>query len=316
MVKFAGYLLLGLPLLAAAAESDWDLLQKAAQAGRYQALSGSYTHNVDDELETFRLYRAHENGSVRERRESLDGMPRELVRTDNELTCYAPDAKALSLAKLNAIKLFPAILPEKSKDLKAAYTLTRGKLDRVAKRDCQWLHLTPKEAQLRYSLKVCVESASALPLKTVTHDAKGAVIEQFAFNELSLGAPKDASLLRPRFKHSLALGAAVTPAQDAEVPGMDVRGIPAGFRLLRYASRQLPGHEHPVSHFVYSDGLAKLSLFIEPGKNEGSAHAAVIGPGGLGVASRQLGDQVLTVVGDLPEQGLESVVNTIRIIKK
>lgn len=315
MVKFAGYLLLGIPLLAAA-ESDWDLLQKAAQAGRHQALSGSYTHHVDDELETFRLYRAQEGGVVRERRESMDGMPRELVRDDNELTCYAPDTKALSAAKINAIKLFPAILPERSQDLKSAYVLSRGKLDRVARRDCQWLLLTPKEANLRYGLKVCVDPASALPLKTVTHDAKGAVIEQFAFSDLTLGNPKERALLRPRFKYSLALGAAVSAPQEVVPAEFEIRGMPTGFRLLRYATRQLPGHDSPVSHFVYTDGLAKLSLFVEAGKGEVDSHPAVIGPGGLGLASRRLGNQVLTVVGDLPEQGLENVINTVRVIKK
>ena len=316
MHKFAGCLLLGLPLLAAA-ESDWDLLQKAALAGRHQALSGIYTHNVDDELETFRLYRAQDGaGSVRERRESVDGVPRELVRNDNELTCYAPDPKALSVARENAVKLFPAVLPERTQELKAAYTVVRGKLDRVAKRDCQWLLLNPKEAALRYGLKVCIDTASALPLKAVTHDAKGALIEQFAFSDLTLGAPKDASLLRPHFKYSLALGAVSVAQPDVQAPGLDVRGVPAGFRLLRYVSRHLPGHDYPVSHFVYSDGLAKFSLFVEPGRAENMNPAVIGGPGGLGVVSRQVGDQVLTVVGDLPESGLESAIATLRVIKK
>ena len=317
MIKYAGYLLVGMPLLAWA-DADWNLLDKAAQAGRSQILSGSYTHSVDGEIETFRVYRAKTGTMLRERRVSVDGMARELIRVDNELTCYAPDPKALSVAKINATKLFPAILPERPQNLQSTYKLVRGKRDRVAQTDCQWLHLSPKAADMRYSLKVCVEESTALPLKVVTNDARGGVIEQFSFSEVTLAAPKDRQLLLPHYKYSLSLGAALSPKVEVVMPDYEVKGLPAGFRLLRYAHRALPGSERVVSHFVYTDGLAKFSLFIERGVTSGNASGShvVAGPGGIGMVSRQAGDQVLTVVGDLPEAGLESLITAVRVSKK
>lgn len=304
---------LSVPLLAYA-EDDWSLLRRAAQAGQSQLFSGSYSHQLGGELETFRVYRASEDGQVRERRESLDGLPREIVRHGNELTCYAPDSKSLSAAKLSAVKLFPAVLPEAPGELAVAYTLVRGNMDRVVERDCQWLLLKPREANTRYSQRLCIDPATALPLKTVTLGAKGEVIEQFAFTELVLSAERDKSRLKPRYKQSLPLGRTGTTAV-ANAP-LEVKGMPAGFRLLRYMSRPMPGHDEAVQHYVYSDGFAKLSLFVETSDAEVPQHPVVVAPNGIGVASRRVGEQLLTVVGDLPEAGLQSVLKNIRLIQK
>ncbi|MFC3626146.1 MucB/RseB C-terminal domain-containing protein [Vogesella amnigena] len=304
---------MSVPLLAYA-EDDWSLLRRAAQAGQSQLFSGSYSHQLGGELETFRVYRASEDGQVRERRESLDGLPREIVRHGNELTCYAPDSKSLSAAKLSAVKLFPAVLPEAPGELAVAYTLVRGNMDRVVERDCQWLLLKPREANTRYSQRLCIDPATALPLKTVTLGAKGEVIEQFAFTELVLSAERDKSRLKPRYKQSLPLGRTGTTAV-ANAP-LEVKGMPAGFRLLRYMSRPMPGHDEAVQHYVYSDGFAKLSLFVETSDAEVPQHPVVVAPNGIGVASRRVGEQLLTVVGDLPEAGLQSVLKNIRLIQK
>lgn len=315
MRGLALFAVLSFPLVAHA-EDDWSLLRRAAQAGQSHPLSGSYSHQLGGELETFRLYRVNEDGVVRERRESLDGLPREIVRQGNELTCYAPDSKSLSAAKLSAVKLFPAVLPEVPADLAVAYTLTRGSMDRVVERDCQWLLLKPREANSRYSQRLCIDPGTALPLKTVTVGAKGEVIEQFAFTELSLTGERDKSRLKPRYKQALPLGRTGASAGVVANAPLEVKGMPAGFRLLRYMSRPMPGHDEAVQHYVYSDGFAKLSLFVETSDAEVPQHPVVVAPNGIGVASRRVGEQLLTVVGDLPEAGLQSVLKNIRLIQK
>lgn len=313
MRRLAVCVLISLPLVAHA-EDDWSLLRRAAVAGQSLPFSAIYSHQLGGELETFRIYRSSEDGLLRERRESLDGLPREIVRQGSELTCYAPDARSLSAAKLGAVKMFPAVLPDAPADLAVAYNLSRGGMDRVAERDCQWLLLKPREVNSRYSQRLCIDPVTALPLKVVTGGVRGEVIEQFAFTELTLGPEHDRSKLRPRYKQSLSLGTAAV-VQSAQPP-LEVKGIPAGFRLLRYMSRPLPGHEQAVQHYVYSDGFAKLSLFVETSDAEVPAHPVVIAPNGIGVASRRAGEQLLTVVGDMPEAGLQSVLKNIRLVPK
>lgn len=307
----AACVLLALPL-AALADDDWALLEKAAQTAANLPLTATYLHQVGGELETFRVQRMQDGGVVRERRESLDGMPREIVRVGSELTCYAPDAKSLNAAKLSAIKLFPALLPEDTEELAQGYQLTRGGNDRVAQRDCQWLALKPKDGAARYTQRFCIDPQSTLPLKVVTSTAKGEVVEQFAFTELQLGAPKDKNQLKPRYKQSLALGR-VGGVQPGMQPMHDVKGLPAGFRMVRFVNRALPGHDKAVQHYVFSDGFAKVSLFVESASGEGVSQSSATAPNGIGVVSRQSGEQLLTVVGDLPEAGLQAILKGVRL---
>lgn len=306
----AACVLLTLPV-AAMADDDWVMLEKAAQAAANLPLTATYLHQVGGELETFRVLRVQDGGQVRERRESLDGMPREIVRVGNELTCFAPDAKALNAAKLSAIKLFPALLPEDGDELAQGYALSRGGSDRVAQRDCQWLVLKPRDAA-RYTQRFCIDPQTALPLKAVTASSKGEIIEQFAFTELQLGGVKDKAQLKPRYKQSLSLGK-VGAVQQGMQPVHDIKGLPAGFRMVRFVNRAMPGHDKTVQHYVFSDGFAKVSLFVETASGEGVNHPASSAHNGIGVMSRQNGEQLLTVVGDLPEAGLQAILKSVRL---
>jgi len=306
----AACVLLTLPL-AAMADDDWAMLEKAAQAAANLPLTATYLHQVGGELETFRVLRAQDGGVVRERRESLDGMPREIVRVGNELSCFAPDAKALNAAKLSAIKLFPALLPEDGDELAQGYALSRGGSDRVAQRDCQWLVLKPRDAA-RYTQRFCIDPQTALPLKAVTVGSKGDIVEQFAFTELQLGGVKDKAQLKPRYKQSLSLGK-VGAVQQGMQPVHDIKGLPAGFRMVRFVNRAMPGHDKTVQHYVFSDGFAKVSLFVETASGEGVNHPASSAHNGIGVMSRQNGEQLLTVVGDLPEAGLQAILKSVRL---
>jgi len=306
----AACVLLTLPV-AAMADDDWAMLEKAAQAAANLPLTATYLHQVGGELETFRVLRVQDGGQVRERRESLDGMPREIVRVGNELTCFAPDAKALNAAKLSAIKLFPALLPEDGDELAQGYALSRGGSDRVAQRDCQWLVLKPRDAA-RYTQRFCIDPQTALPLKAVTASSKGEIIEQFAFTELQLGGVKDKTQLKPRYKQSLSLGK-VGAVQQGMQPVHDIKGLPAGFRMVRFVNRAMPGHDKTVQHYVFSDGFAKVSLFVETASGEGVNHPASSAHNGIGVMSRQNGEQLLTVVGDLPEAGLQAILKSVRL---
>lgn len=306
----AACVLLTLPV-AAMADDDWAMLEKAAQAAANLPLTATYLHQVGGELETFRVLRVQDGGQVRERRESLDGMPREIVRVGNELTCFAPDAKALNAAKLSAIKLFPALLPEDGDELAQGYALSRGGSDRVAQRDCQWLVLKPRDAA-RYTQRFCIDPQTALPLKAVTASSKGEIIEQFAFTELQLGGVKDKAQLKPRYKQSLSLGK-VGAVQQGMQPMHDIKGLPAGFRMVRFVNRAMPGHDKTVQHYVFSDGFAKVSLFVETASGEGVNHPASSAHNGIGVMSRQNGEQLLTVVGDLPEAGLQAILKSVRL---
>ncbi|MCP9758573.1 transcriptional regulator [Aquitalea sp. S1-19] len=303
------------PLVQAGPDDDWALLGKAAQVARQQTLSGSYLHQIGSASETFRIQRSVSKGKVRERRVSLDGLPREIIRHGDVLITSAPDEHSLLAAKISSAKLFPAILPDNVAMLADGYALSRLGSDRVASRECQWWQLKSLEAGQRYTQRVCLDKASQLPLKWVTLDAQQDVVELFSFIDLDDRAPRAKVSVQPVYPLSAASSASAVKAEEG-VESLEIKGIPPGFRLLRSVMRKMPGNDGapPVQHRVYSDGLAVFSLFVEYAKDAKPAPHLTHGP--ISVATDNEGEYRLTLVGDLPDAGLQAIARHLRLVKK
>ncbi|AXE32930.1 transcriptional regulator [Chromobacterium phragmitis] len=314
VVPLIGVLMLG-AACAAHAEDDMQLLRNVGNAGRQQPLDGTYLHQMNGTLETFRIVRQGQGDNVREKRTSLDGPTREVVRKGRELTCFAPDKRALMACKISAMRLFPALLPDDLEDVNRSYVLKRTGYDRVAQRDCQWLDLQPRDAT-RYTMRMCIDPSTYLPLKVMTLSPRGDAVEQFTFTEVQLSGIKDkrayVSKLSKRFL--LRSGASGGAAEAASQQG-ELSGLPQGFRVLRSVQRVLPGMGgKPVRHVVLSDGLVMLSVFVEPPPPE-HARLERVGNlhGAINMATSYQGDTQLTAVGDMPQTAMMALLKGLRV---
>ncbi|UTH73708.1 MucB/RseB C-terminal domain-containing protein [Chromobacterium sp. IIBBL 290-4] len=314
VVPLIGVMMLGAGA-AAHAEDDVQLLRNVGNAGLQQQLDGTYLHQMNGMLETFRIVRQGQGDNVREKRTSLDGPSREVVRQGNELTCYASDKRALMACRISAMRLFPAMLPDDVEDISRSYVLKRTGHDRVAQRDCQWLDLQPRDQQ-RYTLRLCIEPTSYLPLKAITLTPRGDAVEQFTFTNVELVGAKDKKAYKPRLAQKMPIGQGRMMGAGAdEAAQSDVTGLPQGFRLLRSAQRVLPGAGNKqVRNMVLSDGLVMLSVFAEPAPSDnakleraGNLHGAI------NMATSYQNDVRLTAVGDLPPTALIALLKGMHI---
>lgn len=310
-------ILLGFSVNGWAEGDSWQLLKRAEMAGNQYPLNGTYVHQMNNMLETFHLERMGSGEHFIERRWSLDGPPREVVRQPEGVTCYAKDKKSLNAAKVSAMHLFPDVLSGRLDDVALSYTLERLGQDRVAQRDCTLVELRPKDKQ-RFSVRLCLESTTALPLKMLILSPKGAMVEHYAFTELAFGAPKEKVLQKPRYELEarLAFHSADLPVSK-ETQFVEVTGLPVGFRLLHSVQRKLTGsEERTVRQMVFSDGLVMLSLFIEPVGSLARSDKVVNLHGAIGMATFSHAGQQLTLVGDLPEPMLNSVIRSVKVTPK
>ena len=69
-----------------------------------------------------------------------------------------------------------------------------------------------------------------------------------------------------------------------------------------------------VGHIVLSDGLAAISVFIEPLKPSAPAPGPVR-QGALNVYMRQLGNHWITVVGEAPADSVKYVADAVEFRK-
>jgi sigma-E factor negative regulatory protein RseB len=307
MKRFAGTLLplvLGASLSAFAGPGADPLawLQKAASAARTTNYAGTVVHVSGERTATSRITHIFVDGSEHEKIEALDGPRREIVRHNEDLQCYYPDAKTIRVDRRVSARFFPAILSGPPEALAEHYRLQMGKIERVLGRDCQWIHLDPKDA-LRYAQRVCAEVGSGLLMRARTLGAKQQVLEQYAFTDLRLGSQVSRNELKGTFEsQSKDWRRDGQPLEEAKpvATGWTVFMRPAGFRQVIEMQRKLPNREQQVAQLVFSDGLATMSVFVEPMSNAPNTTEALSEEGAISVFVRPMGEHIVTVLGEVP----------------
>ncbi|MBI3041537.1 MAG: MucB/RseB C-terminal domain-containing protein [Betaproteobacteria bacterium] len=307
---------LAAPVLAADSGAPQDglaWLKKMASASRQLNYSGTFVYRHLDRTETSRVvHYVNAAGGEFEKMETLDGPAREVIRTNDEVTCYLPAAKTVLIEKRGK-RRFPSLLPEPLVGVSENYTVRLAGTDRVAGNECQTIVLTPKDA-LRYGHHFCADVASGLPLRARSFNEKNEPLESFAFTELKIGISFNRDKVRSRYAaksrdwkiDSSAFSIAEAPADT----GWVLTQRPAGFRKLTELKRSFAGRAAKVSHIVYSDGFAAVSVFIEP------LPRARLAPnlwhqGAVNIFVRPVSDYMVTVLGEAPAATVMQISNSL-----
>jgi sigma-E factor negative regulatory protein RseB len=248
-------------------------------------------------------------GAEHERIESLDGPRREVVRHNDDLQCFYPDAKTIRLDRRVTAKFFPSLVIGPPEAVPENYTLRLGKVERVLGTECQWIHLDPKDA-LRYAQRVCAELTTGLLLRAKTLGSRQQVLEQVAFTDLRTGTQVSRSELKSTFHaQSKDWRRDNQPLDETKqvATGWSVSAAPPGFRLLSEMHRKMPNRAQPVSQLVFSDGLATMSVFVEPMTNPPRTAEATNEDGALSVFVKPMGEYLVTVLGEVPPAAVQQV---------
>jgi sigma-E factor negative regulatory protein RseB len=287
-----------------------SLLSKIYQATEKLSYTGTFLYQQGERTETSRIARSAGPGGEIEKVEVLDGSPREIFRTRDTVRCYLPDSQTMKVERRTDARAFPAMLPEHVSELARNYTIARGETVRIAGYECEAVVLTPKD-DLRYGYKLWADVNTGMLLKARTFNRKGETVEQFSFAQLAIGSvPRDKLKARHTGNNWRIEDAAVAPA-DLERSGWTLGNVLPGFRKITEVTRRL-GEARPVGQMVYSDGLAAVSVFIEP--KSGRAEAARPGPSSLGafqIYTREVANHIVTVVGDAPATSVQRFASAV-----
>jgi sigma-E factor negative regulatory protein RseB len=290
-------------------------LQRIYSATQKLSYTGTFVYQHDNQVETSRITRIVDASGPVERLEALDGVPREIIRSGDQVVCYLPATHTVRIDKQSGRSPFPLILPDQIKELSESYTIHKGELERVAGYDCQMILLKPKD-NLRYGQKICADVASGMLLKAHIFSEKRRLVEAFAFTQLQIGGSIDRDKVKTRFatngKDWHVENAEATEVHLAE-SGWSVKSQPPGFRKITEMTRTLNGRPG-VGHIVFSDGLAAVSVFIEPA---GAAvpHMGLSRRGAINIYTRPIGDHWVTVVGEAPATSVKLIADAVEYRK-
>jgi len=283
-------------------------MRKIHDAALKLSYTGTFVYQHGDRSESSRITRYVDQRGDIERLEMLDGVPREIVRTRDVVRCYLPGSRVVKIERRTRDRSFPALLPERIGALARHYDLALGETRRIAGFDCQSIVLTPKD-DLRYGYRLYADAKTGMLLKAVIVDPSGERVEQFTFTQLAIGnVTRD--MVRPRHASGKwrVEDAAASPARLA---GWGLSAELPGFHKVFELKRRMTDAK-PVGQMVYSDGLAAISVFIEPLEaRRGPLSPGIASMGAIHVYTREVANHRVTVVGEAPAASVQRIANAV-----
>ena len=258
-------------------------------------------------LATFRVVHKVVDGVERERVVHLDGPPREILRTGQDVTCVLQPGDSLLALESAAATPYARVFARRFENMSDNYDVAVDGRSRVAARPAVLLNVAPKDHD-RFGYRLWLDEATGLLLRSELHDADGANLEILQFTSLRVGDDVAEADLEPTLAGGVVRRLS-RPAQAAEAgdrPRSDwrVRWVPRGFRMTgAHARRRAEQGVGTLSTLVFSDGLAAFSVFIEA-MPQGGAGSVVSRRGATVVlthpAAGGAGEHLVTVVGEVP----------------
>jgi sigma-E factor negative regulatory protein RseB len=274
-----------------------------------------------EDLSTLRIVHAVVDGVQRERLVHLDGEPREIVRSDDDVVCILqPDDAILKLEAALPSGPFARAFADRPAQIGSHYDVSLEGRDRVADRSAVRLAVTPRD-QDRYGYRLWIDEGKGLLLRSELLDVSGERLEIFQFVDVRIDEPVDPVDLEPTFRdgavaHRLGLESSEHAASAKDDAVWRFGWMPSGFSMAVSDVRRSEASSHAVETLLYSDGLAAFSVFIEEIPTAGAANVVsrqggtvavthlTAGPGGRGY--------LVTVVGEVPIGTAQRVARSLR----
>lgn len=305
-----------LPWLAAAAEDPLVWLDRMDRAVEQLNYEGTLVHFSGSDTTQLHIVHRFHDGVITERI-TADGARREIIRNNGEVMCILPDQRTVLIEKLDERNRrqspLRSRLPGARRVSLEHYYLAFTGTESVAGRETRVIAIRPRDA-LRYGYRISLDQAAAMPLKTQLIDPDGGVPEQLLFSAIALHESIAESVLRPSVNiATFTVQRAMTEPVEA-LTGDDARWVaarvPGGFELEVYHVHSGSGFRQ--HHLVYSDGLATVSMFIEPAQAGAERSAGLSQMGAASAYTVMREGHLVTAVGEVPAATVEMLASSAR----
>jgi sigma-E factor negative regulatory protein RseB len=306
---------LGLAAVPAFAESGQEWLARMGAALNNASYVGEFVSESAGRTERLAITHRVRDGVVSERLVSLTGHGRELVRENDEVVVYLPDQKLAIIERRSGRSDLMGALPQFEGRMGSWY-----KVDWVGRETLDDFGPTAVVAVrpldgYRFGYRLWIDVDSHMPVRSDLTDGSGRVIERLRFTKLEFDDAIPDSAFEPALDRRKLRWVRQSPqSDDGDAPAWRAAQVPPGFRLSVSGTQALAGSDVPVDHFVYSDGLATVSVFVQlpaPGKPplQGTTRSGVASAFTTVVDGHQI-----TAVGEVPPRTLKYIATGLQPI--
>lgn len=290
----------------------WQILEKSAFAARELNYEGQFSYINGEQKRTVEIKHMNYGGREVARNIVLEDNQREVYSQGNNIVIFQPTNSNVIIKKRHGQNLFPAMLPTDLSIIKTSYTARLAGTEYVAEREAQIVELLPTDAY-RYSYKVWTDAKFGLILKMALLNGSNKTLEQIYFNKLSmLNSQNSLNWFEPKIDMSKSyVTEADAPITRVANDWIVTTDLPAGYRKVDHIQRAVRGKETMVDQLIFSDGIASVSLFIEPlakGQRPKKGHMLM---GSTNMCANVVDGHQIIVVGEVPEKTVESIAKAV-----
>lgn len=284
------------------------VLERAREAARKKTYVGTFVVlSANGAMASSRIWHlADGSGQEFERMESLTGTPRLVFRRNSEVTTYLPETRVARSEQRDSFGLFPHLPRVHESDLGAFYSVKAVGSERVAGFDTEVTQWMPRDG-FRHGYRLWVERKTGFAVQLQTVDRRGHLLEQAAFSDLQFDAPLRADKMQQAIGNTgnWQVEKLQRIRTSAEAEGWLVRVAVPGFEPMDCYKRAADAPRGAVQ-WIFSDGLATVSLFIEPyGARPRPEWRSAAGMTQM-VGRRVANDWWVTAMGEVPAQTLDA----------
>ena len=284
--------------------NEW--LTRMHEASRQRAYIGTLVVSAGAAMSASKIWHVCDGTQQMERVDTLTGAPRTTIRRNKEVITFVPEAKTAFVEKRESLGMFPELLGKPGNQIAQFYSAREVGVQRVAGHLADMVEILPRD-ELRFGYRIWSEQQTGLVVKLQTLGDQGAVLEQVAFSELQLDAPVSMEKLKRLMRDTRGyevhkpLLRKTTPEAEGWRLGESVPGfMPMSCHTREATSAGAPAPGMAPMQWVFSDGLASVSLFVEPFDAQRHTQESSAVVGATHSVNRRVGDHWLTVLGEVP----------------
>ncbi len=306
-------LLLATGAAVAQGMSAMDWIQKMSNSMQGLSYQGRFVYLQNNQLESMSIKHINNTQGVREKLLSLNGEAREILRDNNNLTCVWPSSRQVVVDRSNQSTSSPLWVPDDVERLSRYYKFSVLGKDRVADQPSVIVSIEPKD-KLRYGMKVWINEKNGLMLQSLVLDGDNHKLEQIMFTQLEQVDPQAqlAFSVIPQINDGYALIRSHNGASDSR-QAADTRWqlpvAPAGFSMQSAFRKKMPDSNTYIQQMVLSDGMASVSIFIEPTSDDSLSGETSMGA--INAYGKRVNEFTVTAIGEVPATTVKQLAEAV-----
>jgi sigma-E factor negative regulatory protein RseB len=282
-------------------------LERMMHASQTLNYEGTFVYVQGHKLEAMHIIHRSGDDGERQRLYSLNGSMREVLVTNDLVTCLLPGQRVQVVGTDFTRSTLPVSLPRDLYRLEESYRLDMLGNDRTAGLDTRVVEIQPQDA-FRFGYRLWLDSNTGMVLRSALLDENGHILEQMMFTSIELGSEIDLTRLSPP---KAVINAFAKPSEHPRGVAVGesnwaVTRLPRGFeQVLHKRFTKAPSSE--TEHIVFTDGLATVSVFVENLQGTEPVLNGASRMGAMNAFGLVIDDYQVMVVGEVPVATVEMI---------